>query len=83
MAVVTARAALRQKATRISKADAKPGDIALWVGPGNLQQIGIVTLNRGEAILTNSSSKGTFTWTDNDAGYAAYYKAETEYYRIK
>ena len=83
LAVKQAKAAMLQAGYKITQAEAKPGDVALWDGSGAKQHIGIVMANGGASILSNSSSKATFTWTDTYSSYANYYGAATEFYRMK
>lgn len=83
LAVKQAKAAMTKAGYKIAQSEAKPGDIALWDGAGGSQHIGIVMANGGASITSNSSSKATFTWTDTYSSYEAYYKAPTEFYRMK
>lgn len=83
LAVKAAKAALLKAGYKIAQAEARPGDIALWDGAGGKQHIGIVMANGGASILSNSSSKATFTWTAPSGSYEPYYGAPTEYYRMK
>ena len=75
--VPDARAALtRGGGTLLSSPE--PGAIAIL---GNSSHIGIVQ-NDG-SIISNSSSKGSFSWVASPQSYASYYGRAPEYWRIK
>jgi phage protein D len=61
----------------------EPGAIAIMRDNGNppYPHIGIVQ-NDG-SIISNSSSKGTFSWVAPPSGYTSYYGRTPEYWRLK
>ncbi len=61
----------------------EPGAIAIMRDNGNppYPHIGIVQ-NDG-TIISNSSSKGTFSWVAPPSGYTSYYGRTPEYWRLK
>jgi phage protein D len=61
----------------------EPGAIAIMRDNGNppYPHIGIVQ-NDG-SIISNSSSKGTFSWVARPSGYTSYYGRTPEYWRLK
>jgi len=61
----------------------EPGAIAIMRDNGSppYPHIGIVQ-NDG-SIISNSSSRGTFSWVASPGGYASYYGRSPEYWRLK
>ena len=78
--VDSVRAAMESgRGVQVPRGQELPGDI-LIMGSGERAHIGIFI--GGNLTLSNSSSKGTFTWTDTYEAYVAYYGSGT-YYRVK
>jgi predicted chitinase len=69
------------RADKVSQQNSQPGDI--WVS-FDMMHIGVVTEAGGTAILSNSSSKASFSWEVSDGDYANFYGGQSYgYYRIK
>ena len=79
--VPDAKAALDRSSTLLSGPE--PGAIAIMRDNGNppYPHMGIVQ-NDG-SIISNSSSKGSFSWVASPQGYASYYGQSPIYYRLK
>lgn len=62
------------------RSQAQPGDIAIM---GNNQHIGIVLDSGGSNIISNSSSKASFSWETDWDGYDSWYDKPARAYRLK
>jgi len=80
--VPTARAALANGGGTLLSGP-EPGAIAIMRDNGSppYPHIGIVQ-NNG-SIISNSSSKGSFSWVASPDGYTSYYGRTPEYWRLK
>lgn len=84
LAVKSAKAALKGVAVKVPVSQAKPGDIVLWDGAGSRQHIGIVLADGATEVISNSSSKASWSWRASHQAVAPYYGgAPTEIYRLR
>lgn len=65
-------------ATAINISEAQPGDIVVWSD----EHIGVVTGAGGSSVISNSSSRAAFTWSDSNDNVAAYYGGGTQVFRL-
>lgn len=62
----------------VERSQAQPGDIAVMPN----KHIGICMTTGCTSILSNSSSKATFTWEASIGSYDSYYRTTTKLYRV-
>jgi phage protein D len=80
--VPTAREVLAGGAgTRLSGPE--PGAIAIMRDNGNPPYPHIGIVQRDGSIISNSSSRGTFSWVASPSSYTSYYGRTPEYWRLK
>lgn len=60
---------------------AKAGDLALALGTGNKQHIGVCMNDGCTQVLSNSSSKQSFRWK-SDTDFGGYYEVKSKIYRV-
>jgi hypothetical protein len=72
----------REQGVEIPASQARPGDLAI---AKDMQHIGICTANGCNQILSNSSSRSSFSWRSNGNFDGSYdqYGGTTHYYRVK
>jgi len=65
-------------------AEPEPGAIVVFRDDGNppYPHVGIV-LADGRSIISNSSSRASFSWVSTEDGYRSYYGRSPEYWRLK
>lgn len=61
----------------------EPGAIAIMRDNGNPPYPHIGIVQSDGTIISNSSSKGTFSWVAPPSGYTSYYGRSPEYWRLK
>lgn len=66
---------------QISRSQAGPGDLVLALGAGSRQHIGICQNNGCTQVLSNSSSKASFSWKSN-TDFGGYYGVPSKIYRV-
>jgi phage protein D len=80
--VPDARAALAGGAGTLL-AGPEPGAIAIMRDNGSPQYPHIGIVQNDGSIISNSSSKGSFSWVASPGGYTNYYGRSPEYWRLK
>ncbi len=66
---------------QVNRSQALAGDLALALGAGNKQHIGICMNNGCTQVMSNSSSKQNFTWKSN-TDFGGYYGVPSKIYRV-
>lgn len=66
---------------QVARSQAEPGDLVLAVGSGSRQHIGICQNNGCTQVLSNSSSKASFSWKSN-TDFGGYYGVSSKIYRV-
>ncbi len=66
---------------QVARSQAGPGDLVLAVGSGSRQHIGICQNNGCTQVLSNSSSKASFSWKSN-TDFGGYYGVSSKIYRV-
>lgn len=66
---------------QINRSQAVAGDLVLALGPGSRQHIGICQNNGCTQVLSNSSSRASFSWK-SDTDFAGYYGVPSKIYRV-
>jgi len=80
--VPTARSVLASGAGTLLSGP-EPGAIAIMRDNGSPPYPHIGIVQRDGSIISNSSSRGTFSWVASPSGYAGYYGRTPEYWRLK
>lgn len=80
--VVSVQSALEAgRGQRINRAQARAGDLALALGRGSKQHIGICQNDGCTQVLSNSSSRQSFVWK-SDTNFGGYYGVPSTIYRV-
>ena len=80
--VVSVQNALESgRGQQVARSQAGPGDLVLAVGSGSRQHIGICQNNGCTQVLSNSSSKASFSWKSN-TDFGGYYGVSSKIYRV-
>lgn len=66
---------------QIARSQSGPGDLVLALGAGSRQHIGICQNNGCTQVLSNSSSKASFSWKSN-TDFGGYYGVPSKIYRV-
>jgi hypothetical protein len=64
-----------------ARSQAQAGDLALALGSGNKQHIGICMNDGCTQVISNSSSRQSFTWK-SDTDFGGYYGVPSKIYRV-
>lgn len=64
-----------------NRSQAVAGDLVLALGAGSRQHIGICQNNGCTEVLSNSSSKASFSWR-SDTDFGGYYGVPSKIYRV-
>jgi phage protein D len=80
--VPTARASLANGAGTLLSGP-EPGAIAIMRDNGSPPYPHIGIVQSDGSIISNSASRGTFSWVASPSGYASYYGRAPEYWRLK
>lgn len=80
--VPTARASLANGAGTLLSGP-EPGAIAIMRDNGSPPYPHIGIVQSDGSIISNSSSRGTFSWVASPSGYTSYYGRAPEYWRLK
>jgi phage protein D len=78
--VPVAEAALKRSAIPLTAPE--PGAIAIFNDSAGPAHIGIVT-SGGNSIISNSSSRASFSWVASPSEYRSYYGGPIRYYRLR